>query len=128
MVISDLAFILLSPLVIAFFGTQTDNCIVEEVKWNEQQGNNIWKCFLYYVKKDKTIALHCTINIIIFAISISLHLNLPVLSPEQSSNFGFPQFIILPWTFKKNMFQVEAVLWDVWVVIFTHHEHSSQLL
>lgn len=41
MVISDLAFIILSPLVIVFFGTQIDKYMVGEGKQDEQQGNNI---------------------------------------------------------------------------------------
>lgn len=67
-------------------------------------------------------------NIIIFAITVSQHLNLPILYPEQNNNFGFPPSIILSWTFLKNVFKVDAVLWDVCIVIFSHHEHSSQLL
>lgn len=68
-------------------------------------------------------------TIIIFAIcSISQHLNLHILSPEQNNDFGFPESTIPSWIFLKNIYRVATVLWVVWVVSLTHHKHYSQLI
>lgn len=60
--------------------------------------------FQFYNKVKIYLTIQCTMNAIIFAIcSISQHLNLQILSPEQNNHFDFPEPTIQSQVFLDNV-------------------------